>query len=65
MKKINKIIAGLFLITGLTYLTGCVKGNFDIPAPPHFSGFSPNTTIAQLNEYYRNTIVPMGGFGPI
>jgi hypothetical protein len=64
MKKINKIIAGLFLITGLTYLTGCVKGNFDIPAPPT-PGFSPNTTIAQLNQYYRNTIVPMGGFGPI
>jgi len=64
MNIIGKIFASLLLITGLTYFTACVKGNFDTPPPPN-PGFSPNTTIAQLNQYYKNTIVPMGGFGSI
>src|ERR1035438_10410866 len=65
MNKLNKIIIGLFLLTGITFLTSCIKeGGFDVPPPPN-PGFSPNMTIAQFNQYYNDSILPNGGFGLI
>ncbi|NTW33146.1 MAG: hypothetical protein HGB12_11060, partial [Bacteroidetes bacterium] len=49
MNKLNKIIAGFFILSGITFFGSCVKGDFDAPViiVPHVD-FSSNTTIPQL-----------------
>ncbi|MFA4852690.1 MAG: DUF5689 domain-containing protein [Bacteroidales bacterium] len=49
MNTLSKIIAGIIIVSGITSLTGCVKGDPDVPViiVPH-AGFPSNTTISQL-----------------
>ncbi len=53
MKNSWKILAGLLMITGLVYYSGCVKGDFD--EPPIYVptvDFEANTTIAALKASF-------------
>ncbi|MGD0710028.1 MAG: DUF5689 domain-containing protein [Bacteroidales bacterium] len=53
MNKINKIIAGLLFLTGITCFTGCIKEKgFDTPPDnPPSAGLTANMTLAQFNQY--------------
>ena len=68
--KINKISNKYTLIIVLlisVFIGSCIKeGNLDIPPTPS-AGLTANTTIAQLTEFYNDSIVPApnSGFGEI
>jgi hypothetical protein len=64
MNKIHSIIATLLFITGITFLNGCVKGDFDEP-PINVPtvDFSSNMTIAGLKQYFVDSM--NSTFGPI
>jgi len=49
MNTLSKIIAGIFIISGIVSLESCIKDEPDVPViiVPH-AGFSSNTSIAQL-----------------
>ena len=64
---INKIIATLIIVLGVTFLGGCIKeGNFDTPPTPS-ANLTANMTLAQFNKFYNDSIVPApnSGFGEI
>jgi len=50
MNKLNKIFAGIFILSGVIFLGSCVKGDFDKPEiiVPHFTPDTTLTTIPQL-----------------
>jgi hypothetical protein len=53
MKNTWKILAGLLMVTGLVYYSGCVKGDFD--EPPIYVptvDFEANTSIAALKASF-------------
>ena len=57
MNKISKILSILFIVTGIIFLNGCVKDTFDAPAEENPTvDFSANMTIAQLNQYYLDSM---------
>ncbi len=63
MNKFSKILAILFIFSGMICLNSCVKEKFDPPAfvTPHVD-FSSNTTLAALQQYYADSIPFVDGF---
>jgi hypothetical protein len=57
MKKINILIILPLFLTGILFLNSCVKGDFDQPPVilPTVN-FSANMTLAQLNQYYADSL---------
>ncbi|MDD3877719.1 MAG: DUF5689 domain-containing protein [Bacteroidales bacterium] len=58
MNTFNKISAVFLILTGLAFMSGCVKGDFDTPpvVVPKVD-FSANTTISQLLAMYTGGVV--------
>jgi len=50
MNKLSKIIASIFILSGVTFLGSCIKGDLDTPViiVPHFTPDTTITTIPQL-----------------
>jgi hypothetical protein len=65
MNKISKIIAVLFIVSGIAFLGGCIKeNNFD--APPVITpsaGLTANMTLSEFNQFYIDSLG--SGFGII
>lgn len=64
MKNLRKFFTAIFLIAGLLSLSSCVKNKFDTP-PVNIPcvDFESNTTIAELNAFYADSL--NSGFGII
>jgi len=64
MNKIKNTIFVLLFVTGITFLNGCVKGDFDQP-PINIPtvDFQSNMTIAELQNYFADSM--NSTFGPI
>jgi len=65
MNKIKNIIAIMLFLSGITFLNGCIKGDFDQPPiiTPRVD-FAANMTLTEFNKYYTDSF-PGGGFGVI
>jgi hypothetical protein len=48
MNHLSKIIASLFILSGMVYLNSCVKGDLDTPTGIPHVDFSSNKSITQL-----------------
>lgn len=57
MKNIRNYIIGILFITGIISFNSCVKGDFEQPPVilPTVN-FAANMTIAELNQYYRDSL---------
>lgn len=57
MNDIRTFIIGVLFLTAIISLDGCIKGDFEQPPVTIPTvNFSANTTIAQLNQYYRDSL---------
>jgi len=57
MKNIKHYILGILFVTGIISFNSCIKGDFEQPPVIVPSvNFEANMTIAELNQYYRDSL---------